>query len=103
MKRRNRSQLAEHPREGSRGNSTATGGGHFASPPAQSTRASSGRTILLAAGLIVLAAAILLGMATKEVTVTAPVIVLVYDRMFLAGTFREIPSPRAKESAPPAR
>ena len=31
----------------------------------------------------------LLGMATKEVTVTAPVIVLVYDRMFLAGTFRE--------------
>ncbi len=31
----------------------------------------------------------LLGMATKEVTATAPVIILVYDRIFLAGSFRE--------------
>jgi tetratricopeptide (TPR) repeat protein len=34
-------------------------------------------------------AACLLGMATKEVMVSAPVIVLLYDRAFLAGTFRE--------------
>ena len=32
--------------------------------------------------------ACLLGMATKEVIVTAPVVVLLYDRTFLAGTFR---------------
>ncbi len=32
-------------------------------------------------------AACLLGMATKEVMVTAPVILLLYDRTFLAGTF----------------
>ncbi len=31
----------------------------------------------------------LLGMATKEVTATAPVIILLYDRTFLAGSFRE--------------
>jgi protein O-mannosyl-transferase len=31
----------------------------------------------------------LLGMATKEVMVTAPLIVLLYDRTFLAGSFRE--------------
>ena len=31
----------------------------------------------------------LLGMATKEVMATAPVIVLLYDRTFLAGSFRE--------------
>jgi protein O-mannosyl-transferase len=30
-----------------------------------------------------------LGMATKEVTATAPAIVLLYDRTFLAGSFRE--------------
>jgi Tfp pilus assembly protein PilF len=30
-----------------------------------------------------------LGMATKEVMVTAPLMVLLYDRTFLAGTFRE--------------
>ncbi|MEO5960257.1 MAG: tetratricopeptide repeat protein [Opitutaceae bacterium] len=30
-----------------------------------------------------------LGMATKEVMVTAPVLVLLYDRTFVAGTFRE--------------
>jgi len=30
-----------------------------------------------------------LGMATKEVMVSAPLIVLLYDRTFLAGTFRE--------------
>jgi tetratricopeptide (TPR) repeat protein len=34
-------------------------------------------------------AACLLGMATKEVMVTAPVLVLLYDRTFVAGTFRE--------------
>jgi tetratricopeptide (TPR) repeat protein len=31
----------------------------------------------------------LLGMATKEVTVSAPLIVLLYDRTFVAGSFRE--------------
>lgn len=30
-----------------------------------------------------------LGMATKEVMVTAPIVALLYDRAFLAGTFRE--------------
>jgi len=34
-------------------------------------------------------AACLLGMATKEVMVTAPVAVLLYDRTFVSGTFRE--------------
>ncbi len=34
-------------------------------------------------------AACALGMATKEVMVTAPVIVLLYDRTFLSGSFRE--------------
>jgi protein O-mannosyl-transferase len=34
-------------------------------------------------------AACLLGMATKEVMVTAPVLILLYDRTFLAGTFAE--------------
>ena len=33
--------------------------------------------------------ACLLGMATKEVLVTAPLIVFLYDRTFLAGSFRE--------------
>jgi protein O-mannosyl-transferase len=33
--------------------------------------------------------ACLLGMGTKEVMVTAPVLVLCYDRAFVAGTFRE--------------
>jgi tetratricopeptide (TPR) repeat protein len=33
--------------------------------------------------------ACLLGMATKEVMVTAPLIVLAYDRTFVAGSFRE--------------
>ena len=33
--------------------------------------------------------ACVLGTATKEVTATAPVIVLIYDRVFLAGSFRE--------------
>jgi tetratricopeptide (TPR) repeat protein len=33
--------------------------------------------------------ACLLGMATKEVLVSAPLIVLLYDRTFVAGTFRE--------------
>ncbi len=34
-------------------------------------------------------AACLLGMATKEVMVSAPLMVLLYDRAFLAGSFRE--------------
>ncbi len=34
-------------------------------------------------------AACALGMATKEVTVTAPLVVLLYDRTFLAGSFQE--------------
>jgi tetratricopeptide (TPR) repeat protein len=34
-------------------------------------------------------AACLLGMATKEVMVSAPLVVLLYDRAFLAGSFRE--------------
>ena len=34
-------------------------------------------------------AACALGMATKEVMVSAPVVVLLYDRTFLAGSFRE--------------
>jgi protein O-mannosyl-transferase len=34
-------------------------------------------------------AACFLGMATKEVMVTAPVMVLLYDRTFVSGTFRE--------------
>ena len=33
--------------------------------------------------------ACLLGMATKEVMVTAPLVVLLYDRTFVAGSFRE--------------
>ena len=34
-------------------------------------------------------AACVLGMATKEVMATAPLLVLLYDRTFLAGSFRE--------------
>ena len=34
-------------------------------------------------------AACLLGMASKEVMATAPLVVLLYDRTFMAGTFRE--------------
>ncbi len=33
--------------------------------------------------------ACLLGMATKEVMVSAPIVLLLYDRTFLAGTFRQ--------------
>ena len=44
-----------------------------------------GRTVW--SGLAVLAC--LLGMGTKEVMVSAPVIVLLYDRTFVAGTWRE--------------
>jgi tetratricopeptide (TPR) repeat protein len=39
--------------------------------------------------LIAGTAACALGMATKEVMVTAPVLVLLYDRVFLAGSWRE--------------
>ncbi|HVW21375.1 MAG TPA: tetratricopeptide repeat protein [Opitutaceae bacterium] len=38
----------------------------------------------------------LLGMATKEVMVTAPVLVLLYDRTFIAGSFREAWRRRAR-------
>jgi len=41
-------------------------------------------------------AACLLGMGTKEVMVTAPVLVLLYDRTFVAGTFREAWRRRAR-------
>ena len=37
---------------------------------------------------VIAVAACLLGMATKEVMVTAPVVVLLYDRTFVAGSFR---------------
>ena len=46
----------------------------------------SGRAILWYAGSVL---ACLLGMATKEVMVSAPLVVLLYDRTFLAGSFRE--------------
>ena len=48
-------------------------------------RSASGRPQLWGALAVVACAA---GMATKEVTVTAPVIVLLYDRTFLAGSWR---------------
>jgi tetratricopeptide (TPR) repeat protein len=41
------------------------------------------------AWLVVSVFSCLLGMGTKEVAVTAPVIVLLYDRTFVAGTFAE--------------
>src|SRR5580658_2658291 len=43
--------------------------------------------------------ACLLGMATKEVMVSAPLIVLLYDRTFLAGSFREAWRLRRREYA----
>ena len=46
----------------------------------------SGRAILWYAGSVL---ACLLGMATKEVMVSAPLVVILYDRTFLAGSFRE--------------
>ena len=48
--------------------------------------AGSPRRALWSAGAIVAAA---LGMASKEVMATAPLIVLLYDRTFLAGSFRQ--------------
>jgi len=53
---------------------------------AQSGGNQAGRPALFAALAIFFC---LLGMATKEVMVSAPVVVLLYDRAFLAGTFRE--------------
>jgi len=38
----------------------------------------------------------LLGIATKEVTVSAPVVILLYDRVFLSNSFREIFRQRKK-------
>ena len=46
----------------------------------------SARTVVWHTGAIL---ACLLGMASKEVMVSAPLIVLLYDRTFLAGSFRE--------------
>ena len=46
----------------------------------------SARPVLWRAGAV---AACLLGMATKEVMSTAPLLVLLYDRTFAAGSFRE--------------
>ncbi len=54
MKLRNRSKSAENPRAASPGKGTPAGGGHSAEPPAP-------RTIILAAGLILLAAAAVYG------------------------------------------
>ena len=51
----------------------------------------SARPGLWQAGLVV---ACLLGMATKEVMATAPLMVLLYDRTFVAGTFRRALSER---------
>ena len=48
--------------------------------------AGSARAIFWYAGSVL---ACLLGMATKEVMVSAPLVVLLYDRTFLAGSFRE--------------
>jgi len=55
------------------------------------SRLSSSRLWPVASGLWMLASICFcaLGMATKEVMVTAPLIVLLYDRTFVAGTFRE--------------
>ena len=55
-----------------------------------------GATERSAAWQVVAFGACLLGMATKEVMVTAPVVVLLYDRTFLAGTFRGAWSERKK-------
>lgn len=46
--------------------------------------------------LVCAAVACTLGMATKEVMVSAPLIVLLYDRTFLSGTFREAWATRAR-------
>ena len=48
--------------------------------------ATSARAIVWYAGSVV---ACLLGMASKEVMVSSPLIVFLYDRAFLAGSFRE--------------
>jgi protein O-mannosyl-transferase len=40
----------------------------------------------------------LAGMATKEVMATAPLVVLLYDRAFLAGSFRELSAARSRSS-----
>jgi tetratricopeptide (TPR) repeat protein len=46
--------------------------------------------------LILSAAACLAGMASKEVMISAPLIVLLYDRTFMAGSFREALAIRPK-------
>ncbi len=52
-------------------------------------RGTNAETRIIARGWLVLSfAACLLGMATKEVMATAPVIVLLYDRTFVSGSFR---------------
>ena len=53
---------------------------------ATSTRSTRGSTLWYAAATL----SCVLGMATKEVMATAPAIVLLYDRTFLAGSFREV-------------
>jgi len=58
-----------------------------------SGRAAAGRTPATEAGkgvwAVLAVTACLLGTATKEVMVSAPLIVLLYDRTFVAGSFRE--------------
>jgi tetratricopeptide (TPR) repeat protein len=55
-----------------------------------------GATKKTAGWLILSVAACLAGMASKEVMIAAPLIVLLYDRTFVAGTFREALAIRPK-------
>ncbi len=75
---------ASGTREADGGGSKAQGERH--SPLLPATR-SSGGTSRVWFGLAVLAC--LLGMGTKEVMVSAPVMVFLYDRTFIAGGFRQ--------------
>jgi Flp pilus assembly protein TadD len=52
-------------------------------------RASESRLVLWSLAAVAAVAACATGMATKEVMATAPLIVLLYDRTFLAGSFRQ--------------
>ncbi len=64
-------------------NTASSGSGHKAPPTSRKRPGLSSRTWY---GLSVVAC--LLGMATKEVMVSAPLMVLLYDRTFVSGTFR---------------
>ncbi|MFB3890705.1 MAG: tetratricopeptide repeat protein [Phycisphaerae bacterium] len=61
------------------------------SPPVlPSSRASAPRSSRSSAWYILAITACALGMGSKQVMVTAPLVVLAYDRMFLAGSFGEV-------------